>query len=91
MKEFLLKLGVDYAGYFDNNGNYIVDLPDADAYAVVYSKISKSEDCEEYSSRATDNLIIITYDTINDGYEFSLVMDLENDKYYIMMHGEPIE
>lgn len=88
MKDFLLSIGIDYAGYYDESGNYIVDLPTADAYAVVYSKLSNSDKVEEFDSKSTDNLIIIDFDSLENDFELSLVMDLEKDNYYLSIKGD---
>ena len=88
MKEFLESLGVMFAGYYDEEGNFIVDIPSADEYAKVYSKFTNSDKLEEYDSVATDDIIIVKFDSLENDYELSLVMDLEKDLYYVSAKGE---
>ena len=42
-KQILLNLGINLAGEYSANGQYVVDIPDSKTYLKTYSKLDKSD------------------------------------------------
>lgn len=86
MKELLKKIGINQSGYFSKDGDYIIDLENADEYNRVFSKLDKSSDVEENEDASVVNMTMsnILYD--NDDYSINLIADFDNDIYKIVVH-----
>ena len=89
----LNKLGIEDTGRYDNRF-YIIDLEDSNAYAKMYTKLSKNAINTEYPTFGTntsDSTVKITnyfeVDEDNITYRIFLIADFDNDTYYLKLGG----
>lgn len=93
VKDILTRLGIEDTGKYDNHF-YIIDIQNSDAYAKMYTKLTKNAINTEYPTFGTntsDSTIKITnyfeLEEDNDKYILFLIADFENDKYYLKIGG----
>lgn len=89
----LNKLGIEDTGRYDNRF-YIIDLEDSNAYAKMYTKLSKNAINTEYPTFGTntsDSTVKITnyFEVEEDNimYRIFLIADFDNDTYYLKLGG----
>lgn len=89
----LNKLGIEDTGRYDNRF-YIIDLEDSNAYAKMYTKLSKNAINTEYPTFGTntsDSTVKITnyfeVEEDNITYRIFLIADFDNDTYYLKLGG----
>lgn len=89
----LNKLGIGDTGRYDNRF-YIIDLEDSNAYAKMYTKLSKNAINTEYPTFGTntsDSTVKITnyfeVEEDNITYRIFLIADFDNDTYYLKLGG----
>lgn len=85
MKELLNKIGITEAGYFSENGNYIIDFSDSDAFSNANAKLDNSNLVEENvdSSVVTDMVSNIMY--ISDDFSLNLIANFDTDEYKLVV------
>lgn len=87
------RLGISDTGKYDNHF-YIIDLDDSNAYAKMYTKLSKNAINTEFPSFGTntnDSTVKITnyfeLEEDNKKYLLFLIADFNDDKYYLKIGG----
>lgn len=84
MDEFLRGIGIEEPGRYEE-GKYVVDLPDSDAWSKAHTLIAKSGkadldgDSVLVSMKASDETFL------SDDYDIRLVANFEDDVYKIIM------
>ncbi len=93
IKNILARLGIDETGAYDNRF-YIIDIEDSDAYARMYTKLSKNAINTEFPTFGTntnDSTVKITnyfeLEEDNNKYNIFLIADFDKDKYYLKIGG----
>lgn len=89
----LNKLGIADTGRYDNHF-YIIDIEDSNAYAKMYTKLSKNAINTEFPTFGTntsDSTVKITnyfeVEEDNNTYRIFLIADFDNDTYYLKLGG----
>ncbi len=93
VQTILDRLEITETGYYDNHF-YIIDLEDSDAYAKMYTKLSKKAINTEFPAFGTntnDSTVKITnyfeVEEDNMTYRLILIADFDNDTYYLKLGG----
>lgn len=93
VQNVLNKLGIEDTGRYDNHF-YIIDIEDSNAYAKMYTKLSKNAINTEFPTFGTNtnestvkitNYFEIEEDNIT--YRIFLIADFDNDTYYLKLGG----
>ena len=93
IKKILDRLGIAETGTYDNQF-YIINIDNSDAYAKMYTKLSKSAINTEFPTFGTNtsnstikvtNYFELEEDNIK--YNIFLIADFDNDKYYLKIGG----
>lgn len=84
MEEFVKSLGIDVKGHYVA-GDYVIDLADSQEYSKVYSKLENSYKINAVaaSSVVNEENSVQVYE--NNQYLLSLVGDLVNDIYSLVI------
>jgi len=89
INKLLKNLGIEAAGHYDDHF-YIIDIPNSDDYARMYSTLEKNAVNTEYPSFGTNSnnsTIKITnyfeFEEDNITYDLFLIADFNKDKYYL--------
>lgn len=93
VQNILTKLGIEDTGRYDNHF-YIIDIEDSNAYAKMYTKLSKNAINTEFPTFGTntsDSTVKITnyfeVEEDNITYRIFLIADFDNDTYYLKLGG----
>lgn len=93
VQNILNKLGIEDTGRYDNHF-YIIDIEDSNAYAKMYTKLSKNAINTEFPTFGTntsDSTVKITnyfeVEEDNITYRIFLIADFDNDAYYLKLGG----
>lgn len=93
LKNVLDKLEISETGRYENHF-YIINLEDSNAYAKMYTKLSKNAINTEFPTFGTNTsestVKITNYFEIeenNDKYLLFLIADFDNDTYYLKIGG----
>ena len=93
VKDILSRLNIQETGRYDNHF-YIIPIEDSDAYAKVYSKLSKNAINTEFPTFGTntsDSTVKITnyfeLEEDNHKYLLFLIADFSKDEYYLKIGG----
>ena len=93
VQNILNKLGIEDTGRYDNHF-YIIDIEDSNAYAKMYTKLSKNAINTEFPTFGTntsDSTVKITnyfeVEEDNITYRIFLIADFDNDTYYLKLGG----
>lgn len=93
VQNILNKLGIEDNGRYDNHF-YIIDIEDSNAYAKMYTKLSKNAINTEFPTFGTntsDSTVKITnyfeVEEDNITYRIFLIADFDNDTYYLKLGG----
>lgn len=93
VQNILTKLGIEDTGRYDNHF-YIIDIEDSNAYAKMYTKLSKNAINTEFPTFGTntsDSTVKITnyfeIEEDNITYRIFLIADFDNDTYYLKLGG----
>jgi hypothetical protein len=93
VQNILTRLEVDDTGRYENHF-YVIDLEDSDAYAKMYTKLSKNAINTEFPTFGTntnDSTVKITnyfeIEEDNITYRLFLIADFDNEKYYLKLGG----
>ena len=93
VQNVLNKLGIEDTGRYDNHFD-IIDIEDSNAYAKMYTKLSKNAINTEFPTFGTNtnestvkitNYFEIEEDNIT--YRIFLIADFDNDTYYLKLGG----
>jgi hypothetical protein len=93
IKKILSRLEISEDGRYDNRF-YIIDIPDSDEYAKMYTKLSKNAINTEFPTFGTNSnnstVKVTNYfelDEENDTFNIFLIADFDKDKYYLKIGG----
>lgn len=93
VKEILARLGIEETGKYENHF-YIVEIPNSDTYAKMYSKLSRNAINTEFPTFGTntsDSTVKITnyfeIEEDNQTYLIFLIADFDSDTYYLKIGG----
>lgn len=93
IKKILSRLEITETGTYDNHF-YIINIPNSDDYAKMYTKLSKNAINTEFPTFGTNtsnstvkitNYFELEEDNIK--YNIFLIADFDNDKYYLKIGG----
>ena len=80
MEEFLQELGITLPGYEDEDLKYVVDIPDSNEYAKVFSRLDNNSSILEIPNEKNDfNFDVIHYES--EFYYIDLFSDYDKDEY----------
>lgn len=93
VKNILARLGIDDTGKYENHF-YIIEVDSSDAYAKLYTKLSKNAINTEYPTFGTNpsnsTVKITNYFELEEDtnkYILFLIADFKADKYYLKIGG----
>lgn len=93
VKKVLARLEIEDTGKYENHF-YIIDIEDSNAYAKMYTKLSKNAINTEFptfGTNSSDATIKITnyfeLEEDNNKYLLFLIADFKEDKYYLKIGG----
>ena len=93
IKNILARLELDETGRYDNKF-YIIDIENSDAYAKMYTKLSKNAINTEFPTFGTNTnnstIKVTNYFELeedNEKYNLFLIADFDKDKYYLKIGG----
>lgn len=87
-KQILLNLGINLAGEYSANGQYVADMPDSKTYLKTYSKLDKSNYLYELDNNnlITEHNITVSYLYEDEDTEITIVADLDNEEYKLIVN-----
>ncbi len=93
VKKVLARLEIEDTGKYENHF-YIIDIEDSNAYAKMYTKLSKNAINTEFptfGTNSSDATVKITnyfeLEEDNNKYLLFLIADFKEDKYYLKIGG----
>lgn len=93
IEKILSRLNITETGKYDNQF-YVINLEDSDAYAKMYTKLSKNAIDTEFPTFGTNSnnstVKVTNYFELeedNEKYTVFLIADFDNDKYYLKIGG----
>jgi hypothetical protein len=93
IQKILDRLEIENTGRYDNRF-YIIDIEDSDAYAKMYTKLTKNAINTEFPTFGTNSnnstVKVTNYFEIeedNQKYNLFLIADFDNDRYYLKIGG----
>ena len=84
MKDFIAKLGINLTGTMVQ-GDYVIDIPDSEVYSKIFSLLDNSDLVTESETQSVvneENAVSVYENSI---YTLSLIGDLENDIYTLVV------
>lgn len=81
MKEFLKEIGITKLGYYNDDGDYFIDVENADEYGMYFSLLDKAKNISQGSTKSNGDKITLEYWSEDDRFSIVLFMDLDKDKY----------
>ena len=85
MKEILKKIGIEDAGYYSKEKNYVIDFETSQEFNKAFSRLDKSDLVEENDDSSVVNLNVSNILYIGQGYSFNLIADFEQDLYKLVI------
>ena len=85
MKDLLKRIGITQAGYFTEDGNFVIDFDDSDQFNKAFSRLEKSDLVEENEDSSVINLNVSNVMYIGEGYSFNLIADFDEDSYKMVV------
>lgn len=85
MKELLKKIGINEAGYFSKDDNFIIDFENSNEFNKAFSKLQKSDLVEENDDSSVINLQVSNVMFSNDDYTFNLIADFGENIYKLVV------
>lgn len=85
MKDILKKIGITEAGYFSEDGNYIIDFENSNQFNKAFSRLEKSDEVEENEDSSVIDLNVSNVLYVNDDYSFNLIAEFEQDVYRLVV------
>ena len=93
IQKILSRLEIDETGIYDNRF-YIINIENSDAYAKMYTKLSKNAINTEFPTFGTNTnnstVKVTNYFELeedNNTYNIFLIADFDKDKYYLKIGG----
>lgn len=89
INDYLTNLGIDYKVQLSEDGNYVIDIPNSDAYGKIYSKLDKSEDLDQIEDNVllTEQGSSIMYESESEPILLNLIADWEGDIYQLIINN----
>lgn len=85
MKQFLKDIGITEVGYFTEDGNYVIDLENSDAFNKVYGKLDNTDLIEENEDASVVNLDVTNIIYFCDEFAINLIADFTQNEYKIVV------
>ncbi len=85
MKELLSKIGITDAGFYSEDGNYVIDFESSDLFNKAFSRLDRSDLVEENEDSSVINLDVSNVLYEADGFTLNLIADLEQDTYKLVV------
>ncbi len=87
IQELLEQLNINLSGEYSGN-SYVIDIPDSDAYGVIYSRIDRSDIIEEYEENQviTEQGSSLMYTVPGTDYILNLIADFDSDRYQLIIN-----
>ena len=93
LKNILNRLEIEETGNYDNRF-YVINIEDSNAYAKMYTKLSKNAINTEFPTFGTNTnnstIKVTNYFELeedNEKYNLFLIADFDKDKYYLKIGG----
>lgn len=93
IQKIMSRLEIDETGIYDNRF-YIINIENSDAYAKMYTKLSKNAINTEFPTFGTNTnnstVKVTNYFELeedNNTYNIFLIADFDKDKYYLKIGG----
>lgn len=85
MKELLNKIGINQAGHFEKDGNYVIEFETSNEYNRAFSRLDRCELIEENPDASAISLSasVVVYE--NDEFILQLISDFDKDKYKLIV------
>lgn len=86
-EEFLRMLNIRYTGQESEDRGYVVDLPNSDAFGLVYTILDTSDEVEEIDDNqvVTEDGTSLQYQAIDEPFLIALLADWEKDLYQLVI------
>ena len=90
MEELLQELGIFNPGHAGSNNSYVVDIYNSDDYSKIFSTLENSDKLSELEdqNQVNKHSINVSYITEDEDYEISLIGDLDNDEYKLVVRKQ---
>lgn len=85
MKDLLKKIGITEAGYFDKDGNYIIDFETSDDFNKAFAKLNNTNLVEENEASSVININVSNILYLNDDFSLNLIADFNQDIYKLVV------
>ena len=85
MKELLSKIGINQAGYFSSDKNYVIDFDSDTEFNKAFSRLDKSSLVEENEDSSVVNLNITNIMYLHNDYSLNLIADFEQGVYKLVV------
>ena len=85
MKDILKKIGINEAGYYSDDGNYIIDFENSNQFNKAFSRLEKSDLVEENEDSSVIDLNVSNVMYVGDDYSFNLIAEFEQDIYKLVV------
>lgn len=84
-KDFMRRVGINKAGYYANDGSYVIDIDDSDEFGKMYSILDNSSELDDMTENSLLSVFTVSIQYISDDYQVSLLQDFEEDSYKIVV------
>ena len=85
MKELLKQIGITEPGYFDEDGNYVIDFDNSNQMNKAFIKLEKSDLVEENENSSVINLQVSNILYVSDRFSLNLISDFDQDQYKLVV------
>ena len=85
MKELLKQIGITEPGYFDEDGNYVIDFDNSNEMNKAFIKLEKSNLVEENENSSVINLQVSNILYVSDRFSLNLISDFDQDQYKLVV------
>lgn len=85
MKELLKQIGITEPGYFDEDGNYVIDFDNSNQMNKAFIKLEKSNLVEENENSSVINLQVSNILYVSDRFSLNLISDFDQDQYKLVV------
>ena len=85
MKDILKKIGINEAGYYSDDGNYIIQFENSNQFNKAFSRLEKSDLVEENEDSSVIDLNVSNVMYVSDDYSFNLIAEFEQDIYKLVV------
>lgn len=81
MKQLLKKIGITDSGYYNEDGNYVIDIEDSNSFNIIYGKLDNNDEIEENEDASNIDLDITNIIYFCDNFAIQLTANFEQDEY----------